>query len=140
SGVAGSLTAAKLAVTAVVVVGSGYGLLGSRAHNRPPPHRAVPSGAAGAAPIASVPVSQAPFSAVGAPARRSHPTRSIARARYRSSSATRSSRSTVIGEFSPERVRHEQAVAPPAPAPAPIPVSSRSRSGSSGAAREFGIE
>jgi DNA-directed RNA polymerase specialized sigma24 family protein len=140
-GVAGSLPA-KIAVTAVVVVGSGYGLLGSRAHNRPPPHRAVPSGVAGVAPIAPVAVSQAPFSALGAPARRSHPTRrsSTTRARHRSSSATRSSGSTVIGEFTPERVRREQAVAPLAPAPAPIPASSRSPSGSSGAAREFGIE
>ncbi len=38
SGVSGSLTA-KLAVTAIVVLGAGYGVLGSRAHGSTPTHR-----------------------------------------------------------------------------------------------------
>ncbi len=50
SGIAGSL-AAKLAVTALVVLGAGYAVLGSRAHGSPAPRRpavvsrSVPSGA-----------------------------------------------------------------------------------------------
>jgi DNA-directed RNA polymerase specialized sigma24 family protein len=137
SAVAGSLIA-KLAAAAIVVVGAGYGLLGSRAHGSPP-RRAAPSNVAGTVPAAPARVaadvlSPSPFAV---PNRR--PTTSRARS-ARSSPTTRSTGHTATGEFSPERVRLEQTVAGPTPAPTSTPTSPRSQGGPTGAAGEFGIE
>jgi DNA-directed RNA polymerase specialized sigma24 family protein len=127
SGLAGSLTA-KLAVTAFVLLGAGYALLGSRAHGSPPGRR----GASAAAPA---PLSQAAFPVLGAPAQWARSTRSST-ARKHSLGKARSTRGATAGEFSPERVHREQAIAPPGQAA----LSVRSQSSSSRAAREFGIE
>jgi DNA-directed RNA polymerase specialized sigma24 family protein len=125
TGIAGSLTA-KLAVTALVVLGTGYAVLGSRAHGSPVSRHstAAPrSFVGGALPRASSP-------------RRNRTTTGHRARRVTSHSSprhTRSSRSThpageaAAREFGPERV-----VTTASPAPRPIHPSA--------ATNEFGFE
>lgn len=133
SGVAGSLTA-KLAVTALVVFGAGYAVLGNRPHGRPAPRTAAKPSA-----VANGTLSHALFPALGVPARVRRSTRRSSTAHTRSShtrsSHTPHSAGEAAGrEFGPERVQREASATPSAPTPA------RSTLGSSGAAREFGFE
>ncbi|HEY3971023.1 MAG TPA: hypothetical protein VGL79_06450 [Solirubrobacteraceae bacterium] len=104
SGVSSSLTA-KLAVTAIVVVGAGYGVLGSRAHGSTSTHRV------GARPVdVSKPRRYAPTktsSPVRAHAHRSSRRSSTAHAHAHSRRKARSSDEGSSYEFAPERVGGE---------------------------------
>jgi DNA-directed RNA polymerase specialized sigma24 family protein len=135
-GLVGSLTA-KLAVVAVMTAGAGYALLGSRAHGSGAPgHPVAPSTAV---PASSARLSRTPFSAFATPASRPRAGRRSSTAHARSSRplfTRRSARKASSGEFSPERARREQAVAPFTSTHIPA----RTQSGSSHAAGEFGIE
>ena len=111
SGVSGSLTA-KLAATAVIVLGAGYGVLGSHAHGSTPAHR---TGAR------SVGLSKPPAHASRASSnthvvhvRRSD--RRSSRARGHSTRKARSIGGASHYEFSPERVGSQP---PPARVPQP---------------------
>jgi DNA-directed RNA polymerase specialized sigma24 family protein len=137
SGLSGSL-AVKLAVAALVLLGGGYAVLGTRAHGNP----GVPAGHASApVPLASEGfASRAPLQAVlptfGARSPRAHPTGRSSTAHVRSVRTTPPARlATSPSEFSPERVRRERPVSS-----AVTPVPTPTQSGSSRAAREFGIE
>jgi hypothetical protein len=128
SGLAGSLTA-KLAVTALVVIGAGYVLLGSRAHGHLPAARTAIT----PRPVVGETLAFPAFSA--ARRRRSHPIRHSSTAHPRSS-RTWTARSTGGAggrEFLPERSKEGVPVVSSTATPA------RSRN-SSRAAREFGIE
>jgi DNA-directed RNA polymerase specialized sigma24 family protein len=124
-----SLTA-KLAVTAIVVVGAGYAVSGGGAHGSASSRRAPASAAA-----VPVTLSQTSFPAFRAPARgaRSNSRRS-AGARVHSSHRLHS----FVGgeEFGPERVSLDRGLVRLTPSPVATP----SRPGSSAAAGEFGIE
>jgi DNA-directed RNA polymerase specialized sigma24 family protein len=130
-----SLTA-KLAVTAIVAVGAGYGLLGSRAHGSAS-RGAAPSSGALAAPTQPAALPRAPFSASGRHGRASARRRPApARARPpRSASPPRRSGSTAVGEFSPERGGRNTSLA--APVPTRVPTSQAPQPGGT---REFGVE
>jgi RNA polymerase sigma factor (sigma-70 family) len=128
SGVAGSLTA-KLAVTAIVVVGAGYAALGGHAHASPSarPPRASPA----QPPIARSVLSQAPFAVPPARARGARPNQRPTSAKRRHQRAApihgKSNVEVVAREFGPERA--------PGPAPARPPASR-----TSSPAGEFGFE
>jgi DNA-directed RNA polymerase specialized sigma24 family protein len=129
SGLGGSLTA-KLAVTAVVLAGAGYGLLGSRAHGSAggaPRETAVPT-------ATSERPSQALLPRLTPPARRERARKRSSSAHRRSARTERSAGQASASEFGPERVRREQSVAGSASLPSNPPRKS------SRAAREFGIE
>jgi RNA polymerase sigma factor (sigma-70 family) len=128
SGLAGSLTA-KLAVTALVVLGAGYALLGSRAHGNLPAARAAGSPAL----IDGEALSRLPFPGLRASARRNRSVRRPLDAGPRSAHGRRPGREAGSREFGPERVLREAATMPPAAAPAQPRNSSRPT-------REFGIE
>ena len=121
SGLSGSLTT-KLAVTAVVLLGAGYGFVGSRAHGSTPTHRAA------ARPV-TVSKSLVHASRVSRSAhvrtRRLH--RHPLAVRTHSTHKVRSNGKSSSYEFSPERVGGQSS-------------SARIDSPSSTGAREFGIE
>ncbi len=104
SGVSGSLTA-KLAVTAIVVLGVGYGVLGSRAHGSTPTHRI---GARSVDASKSATYAPKTSSAVHAHVRR--PNKRSSLAHTHSERKARSIRGGSSYEFVPERVGSE---APP---------------------------
>jgi DNA-directed RNA polymerase specialized sigma24 family protein len=131
SGLAGSLTA-KLAVTAAVMLGTGYVVLGSRAHGSPPTPRAATAPQA----AANETLSRALAPALGSPAHGRRLTRRSSTTHMRSSRTAHSPGETAGPEFGPERIRREATAAPSAPVAAPAP----SPRNSSRAAREFGIE
>jgi RNA polymerase sigma factor (sigma-70 family) len=129
SGLPGSL-AVKLAAIALVALGGGYALLGSRAHGSPPVSGlGVPQ-----APVAGGTLFPAALPRLG----------SLPRARPRGASAASPahtvSRPHPAGragrhEFGPERVTHESA-----PGPSSTETSSHPSHSPSRAAREFGVE
>lgn len=119
-GISGSLTA-KLAATAIVVLGAGYGVLGSRAHGSTPTHR---SGHRSVNVSKSVTYAPKTSSHVHAHARR--PTRRSSLAHTHSEHKVRLTSGGFNYEFAPERVGGE---APPVRALPP-----------SHGATEFGFE
>jgi DNA-directed RNA polymerase specialized sigma24 family protein len=128
SGLGGSLTA-KLAVTAVMLAGAGYGLLGSRAH-----------GSSGEAPretvaptVANGTLWQPLLPRLAPSARHERFMRRSLPARSRSVRAARSGGETSESEFLPERSRDGAPVVSSTATPA-------RRRNPSRAAREFGIE
>jgi RNA polymerase sigma factor (sigma-70 family) len=129
SGLAGSLTA-KLAVTALVVFGVGYVVLGIGAHGSPPATRAAPKPSA----VASGTLSHTLFPALRAPVRGRRSTRRPSTAHPRSSHTQHSAGEAAGREFGPERVQHEAPPTPSAPTPAGSPPNSAN------ASREFGFE
>ncbi len=151
-GLSGSLIA-KLAVSAAVLLGGGYAVLGSRAHGSlgggHPPLVGVSAVAPASVPGVLVPV---PFSPAGADvlthalfgvphvrtrARTGHPKRgSTTPSSRRSRTARLRNGSVIVGshEFGPERAALAPA-APPAQSAAPV-----SASGTGSTAAEFGLE
>ena len=120
SGFSGPLVA-KLAVTAVVVLGGGYAVLGSRAHGSPPASRATARPAVGQGRSRSaVQTPHAPRT------RKRRAIRHSPSPRPRSTPATTATRGVPVDEFGPERVtgRSSSASSPP----------------SRGGAGEFGLE
>jgi RNA polymerase sigma factor (sigma-70 family) len=116
SSFSGSLTA-KLAVTAVVVLGAGYGVLGSRAPARTPTHRPTPVGVIKSLPDAT----RAPGHALV------HTSRHIRRSLQTTAHSARKVRSlgrVSLDEFGPERVAGQ-----------PLPARSTPNRGG-----EFGLE
>jgi hypothetical protein len=136
SGLAGSLTA-KLAVTAVVLIGAGYALLGSRAHGSA-------GGRSGHAASAPPPFASEAFAQAILPtfAAHIHPAGTTSRSAPSHARSPRIARTTHSagqagsGEFSPERLHRERVVV----SPVATPTLKRSSRGSSRTAREFGIE
>jgi DNA-directed RNA polymerase specialized sigma24 family protein len=138
----GSSLSAKLAVTALVLLGGGYAVLDSRAHGSPggPAGRAPAGGFAGRA-LAQPPLSSEPLARAFSSPFRSRPRSSRSPGRSaavsaRSSHTARSARAASSGEFSPERVPRERPVVSQAATLAPP----RPQSDTSRAAGEFGIE
>jgi DNA-directed RNA polymerase specialized sigma24 family protein len=130
SGLASSLTA-KLAVTALAVLGAGYAVLGSRAHGSSPAQRA----AAAPLPVAHEPLSQALLQPLSPPARGGRSTRRSSAPHPRPSRGVLSPGEVTGSEFGPERVRRESRAAPSAPT---TPPAGSPRNSSR--AHEFGIE
>jgi DNA-directed RNA polymerase specialized sigma24 family protein len=150
SGVAGSLTA-KLAVTALVVFGAGYAVLGRHAHARPPTRRVAAKPSA----VANETLSHVLSPALGAPVRGRSSTGRSSTANTRSSHTLSSHTPRFVAEaagreFGPERVRPEAAAAPSAAAPSTAASSTATSSTATpstatlapppGSAGEFGIE
>jgi DNA-directed RNA polymerase specialized sigma24 family protein len=131
SGFAGSLTA-KLAVTAAVVLGAGYAVLGSRAHGS----LAARHHAAVLRPVVSSPSPRASLS-VGAATPTARIAHSTARRRFPGNHHTphnaRSTNEAAAREFGPERVSSSTT-----PAASPATSSSAPRGGA--ASNEFGFE
>ncbi len=140
SGLGGSLSV-KLAFTALVLLGGGYAVLGSRAHGsrgKPSSHTPTPPRLAEEG-YASEALSQAILPTLEPRSSRARQTGRSSSVHARSRRATHSAYSALTassGEFSPERVRRERYGAQQAA----TPVSARPQSGSSRATREFGIE
>jgi DNA-directed RNA polymerase specialized sigma24 family protein len=125
-GLTGSLTV-KLGVTAVVLTGGAYGLLGTRAHGSPSTRRThLPSTVASEARL------QALLPRLAPPVRHKRPIRPSSPARSRSVPTARSGGETSESEFLPERFRDG---VPVASSTAPARRRNTSRS-----TREFGIE
>ncbi|HEV7936609.1 MAG TPA: sigma-70 family RNA polymerase sigma factor [Solirubrobacteraceae bacterium] len=129
SGVAGSLTA-KLAVTAIVVVGAGYAVLGGHAHASQTGHAARLAQAPSPASSATAVLPQAPFalSPVRTRGARTRPRQSPAKRRHQRSARIhgKADVEAAAREFGPERIG-------PAPAPPAAPTTSSQ-------AGEFGFE
>ena len=121
SGLSSSLTA-KLAVTAVVLLGAGYGFVGSRAHGSTPTHRAIaPPGAASKPLVRASRVSRSAHLHKRRVHRHSLPVHAHSAPRVRVASGSSGY------EFSPERVGGQSS-------------SARAASPSSAGDSEFGIE
>jgi DNA-directed RNA polymerase specialized sigma24 family protein len=130
-GLSGSLTA-KLAVTALVMLGAGYAVFGTRAHGSP---RAVHTVRA-TPPKSSAAFAQALLPTIAVAAHRGHTQHSQALKQRTPARGSRSARTASSHEFLPERLPRESAgvVSPSAPTPVSSPA------GSSRAPDEFGIE
>jgi DNA-directed RNA polymerase specialized sigma24 family protein len=124
-GLSGSLTA-KLAVTAVVLLGAGYGFVESRAHGSTPTHRAISPPVA-----ASRPLVRALRVSRSVHVHEHHSHRRTSPVQAHSARKARSTGESSDYEFGPERVGSSPAVPAPSPATPSPPVVP---------GNEFGIE